>query len=321
MSRFFRSGAGALVLHLVCSILLAAAVSPWIHRAGKSLAAAHPVSEEEASNPIEWLAAAAGRSDFDRFFDRSLLLCALLLIPFLIHRLRRLPGSDADHPSLTPLLPKSRRLVHLTFGLVLAGGLLWGLGEVLQMFGGFETKESRGFSRWASKALMPTFFASVIEEWLFRGLILGLWLRALPTGKAIVACSLLFAAVHFLKPPESWTATDGNSPTAGFELLGAVVGQWLNPSFFIREFLALFLIGLILAVARVRTRSLWLPIGLHAGWILAFKSFNLFHRRVPMEEFPAIWVGEDLRSGVAPILTLCLTAALLTLFLRRQPAA
>lgn len=321
MIRFFRSGAGALVLHVVCSILLAAAVSPWIHRAGKALAAAHPVEEDEATNPVEWLAAAAGRSDFDRFFDRSLLLCALLLIPFLIHRLRRCPRTGGEEYQLVPLRPKSRRLLHLGAGIALAGGLLWGLGELLQAAGGFEVKENRGFSRWVSKALMPAFFASVIEEWLFRGLILGLWLRALPAGRAVVGCSLLFAAVHFLKPPENWSAADGNSPLAGFELLGAVAGQWLDPSFFFREFLALFLIGIILAAARLRTRSLWLPIGLHAGWILAFKSFNLLHRRVPMDEFPALWVGEDLRSGVAPIVTLCLTAALLGLFLRHRKHA
>ncbi len=321
MTRFLRSGAGALVLHLVSSILLAAAVSPWIFRAGKSLAAAYPVSKEEASNPIEWLAAAAGRSEFDRFFDRSLLLCALLLIPFLIRRLRRCPQTGAEESKLAPLRPKSRRFRHLAGGLLLAGGMLWLLGELLDLSGAFEPKESRGLSRWVSKALMPAFFASVIEEWLFRGVILGLWLRALPAGRAVLGCSLLFAAVHFLKPPDGWAVPDGASALAGFQLLGAVARHWIDPLFFFGEFLALFLIGLILAAARIHTRSLWLPIGLHAGWILAFKSFNLLHRRVPLEDFSPIWVGEDLRSGIGPIVTLLVTAALLAVSLAKEKRA
>ena len=46
-------------------------------------------------------------------------------------------------------------------------------------------------------------------------------------------------------------------------------------------FTTLFLIGLILADARLQTRSLWLPIGLHAGWILASGAFNkIAHREI-----------------------------------------
>ena len=43
-------------------------------------------------------------------------------------------------------------------------------------------------------------------------------------------------------------------------------------------FATLFLIGCILADARVLTRSLWLPIGLHAGWIFASGTFSWLAR-------------------------------------------
>lgn len=320
MLRFFKSGAGALVIHLTGSILAAALLSPWLFRSGKWLAA--KAATHDYPGAIEWLAAACGRSDFDRFFNRALILCALLLIPLLIWRLRKIPANEsAADLRLQPLRPAARKGLHLAVGIVLAGGLLWALGELLQSAGAFTAKNNRHISQLFSSALMPAFFASVIEEVIFRGLILGLWLRALPVARAILGCSLLFAVLHFLKPPDNWAEPDGGSPLAGFHLLAATTGHWLDPLFFFSEFLALFLIGLILATVRVRTRSLWLPIGLHGGWILAFKGFNLFHGRVPLKNFSPLWVGPDLRSGIWPIVTLLVTAGLLAVFLRRESPA
>ena len=60
----------------------------------------------------------------------------------------------------------------------------------------------------------------------------------------------------------------------------------------------LFLIGLILADARVVTHSLWLPIGLHAGWIFGSGAFaKLARQQVLM--FP--WIGKNMLVGVIPI--------------------
>ena len=43
-------------------------------------------------------------------------------------------------------------------------------------------------------------------------------------------------------------------------------------------FATLFLIGCILSDARVLTRSLWMPIGLHAGWIFVSGTFSWLAR-------------------------------------------
>jgi uncharacterized protein len=82
-------------------------------------------------------------------------------------------------------------------------------------------------------------------------------------------------------------------------------------------FATLFLIGWILADARVRTRSLWLPIGLHAGWILASGAFNAVARR-QVDIFP--WLGKNLLVGIVPIGMGTLTWLLMILWLKHDRA-
>ena len=78
-------------------------------------------------------------------------------------------------------------------------------------------------------------------------------------------------------------------------------------------FATLFVIGCILAVARVLTNSLWLPIGLHAGWIFASGAFSLVARQ-QIVAFP--WVGKNLLIGIVP-----LTVATVTWILMRMKYA
>lgn len=79
---------------------------------------------------------------------------------------------------------------------------------------------------------------AVLEELTFRGYLLQQFL-ACSRWFALTASSLLYAVVH-LRPQMVW-------PESGFELVG------------------LFLLGWVLATAALRTRSLYLAIGLHAS--------------------------------------------------------
>ena len=71
---------------------------------------------------------------------------------------------------------------------------------------------------------------------------------------------------------------------------------------------------LILGGVTLRTRSLWLAIGLHAGWVFGLKSFSRFTRRADRDTLP--WIGENLLDGIAPLLVLALTATAAALYLR-----
>ncbi|RYD24538.1 MAG: hypothetical protein EOP87_25920, partial [Verrucomicrobiaceae bacterium] len=70
------------------SLVLAAAIAPWIYQAGKSLAAATHAGE---MNPfLEWLGAACQRARFSRYFSRSLVFSAILLLPLLCWKIQRI---------------------------------------------------------------------------------------------------------------------------------------------------------------------------------------------------------------------------------------
>ena len=85
-------------------------------------------------------------------------------------------------------------------------------------------------------------------------------------------------------------------------------------------FTTLFLIGWFLADARVLTRSLWLPIGLHAGWIFASGAFS----RLARQEILALpWLGKNLLVGIVPLGVAGLTWIIMRTWLKydRAPQA
>lgn len=302
---------------VIVSLAMAAAVTPVLHEAGKALASS--AAAEKLPAFFEWLGAASGRAKLGRYFSRSLLLSALVLLPFLFWRLRAISAGGA-----APLakLPAGVALVQVVTGFAIAGGLLWGMGWVIQHLGAYVPDPTPPpFGKVLKKALPATLVAPLLEEWLFRGLLLGLWLKHSKPLVAMLGTSLVFGFIHFLEPPEGMVIADPGSPWAGFELLGKIVFHFADPRFFVTDFATLFGIGMILAWARLRTGALWFSIGLHAGWILAFKTYNLLYRDVDGHPLHPWGVGDSLRSGLIPMATLLLTAVICHFVLPRKTAA
>lgn len=114
---------------------------------------------------------------------------------------------------------------------------------IVTVFRGFQFSIAPTVS---SVAFVKTFFGSAVifilaaaaEEMLFRGYPLQTMMRALPFLVAVIPSSVLFAYVHLDNPNVAWGFTFINTTLAGF---------WL-------------------AVAYLRTRSLWFPLGLHWAW-------------------------------------------------------
>ncbi len=155
-----------------------------------------------------------------------------------------------------------------------------------------------------------------IEEVFFRGLILDRLHEARRPLLANFISSALFAVLHFLKGDDR-TVQQINW-ASGFVSLGHSFGQFSQPMLIIGAFATLFLIGWILADARLRTKTLWLSIGLHAGWIFGNGIFNrLAHRRV----LALPWLGRNLLIGLIPLAVCLLTWGIVTLFLRRRSPA
>jgi len=86
-----------------------------------------------------------------------------------------------------------------------------------------------------------------------------------------------------------------------------------SPALLVLGLASLLVAGWILGECTVRTRSLWLPIGLHAGWVFSQQTTNLLLQ--PTWADPAgflPWVGPNLVSGAVPTGLLPVVALLLT---------
>ena len=80
----------------------------------------------------------------------------------------------------------------------------------------------------------------------------------------------------------------------------------------------------MLAVARLRTGSLWLPIGLHAGWIFGLKIFSAYFastRELSQGDWLP-WIGANIKIGVTPLIIVSFTGVLVAwLFKKVGPDA
>ena len=303
-----------MLLWVAASLVLAAVLVPWLYQIGKNFA------DFTAANGnvglLGWLGSALRRADFGRYFNRSLLLAALLLLPLLFRRLRRLRRLENAPPVVRTAGCWQRGILLWATGVITAGGVVWALGMILAQVGTFQNTSSQPtLPLLLNKVAMPAIAVSVVEEWLFRGLLLGLWLRVSRPAAACIGTSLVFAFVHFLNPPPGYAINDPMAIFSGFEWLGGILQHFTDPLFIAADFLTLFGVGMVLAGARIRSGHLWLPIGLHCGWVIAFKVFNLTHIKLADGPVGSVLIGESLRTGLLPLAALALTAGICHLLL------
>jgi len=171
------------------------------------------------------------------------------------------------------------------------------------------------YGRLAWQVPLTALLVSVIEELLFRGALQGAVRKTTVDGFALVVVAILFAAVHFLKPPGSQIAPADIQWWSGLAVLPDTLRMFRQPGLLLGGFTTLLLAGLILGYARDRTKSLWMPIGLHAGWIVGEKGMAAVLRHAVA--WP--WLGPDLPNtvvGLAPVLTLVVTWVIVWLMAR-----
>jgi CAAX protease family protein len=247
--------------------------------------------------------------DFDRFFHRAILIAAALLLWPLL-RVSNVRGlGDLG------LAPNSHWGRDVGVGVLLSVIPLLFCGALLISTHAYSFRHVFVWRRLGT-VLLAAITVPFIEETFFRGIVLGLLLR---TGRKLLpmaVVSAIFAAVHFLKGSErerpivTWTS--------GFQSIGDAFAGFGDPMMVLAAFATLFLIGCILADARVLTRSLWLPIGLHAGWIFASGTFSWLARR-QMVALP--WLGKNLLVGIIPLGLSAVTWIVMRLWLRHDRAS
>jgi CAAX protease family protein len=244
----------------------------------------------------QWLIAhgilpSLARYDFESYFHRAILIAALVLLWPLFRALRVRSWRDLG------LERNSRAAADLGAGFVIAAIPLLCCGAVLLVLPFYSVRHPLLW--WKMPAVLGAVLAvPILEELLFRGFIFGVLLRSCSRSKALLIVSALFSIVHFLKPDGASIATDAVRWFSGFVSLGHSFWQFGDFLLVVGGFVTLFIVGCILADARLVTRSLWLPIGLHAGWIFAN---GLFSKMAHRDAIALPWLGRDLLTGLVPL--------------------
>lgn len=152
------------------------------------------------------------------------------------------------------------------------------------------------------------------EEALFRGVLLRRSIADFGMAGGLAITTGLYAAVHAI-------GKGGKEPVvdvwSGVRRTRALFAPVVDPAHR-RELVGLVLFGSLLAAARLRTGSLWLPIGLHAAWVAMFRVGRLF---VVIRETPVWLVGPGwppLVGGAAGWLAVAVSALLLLLAAGRR---
>ena len=283
----------AITAYLLGVLLMGALLAPALFWAGQAAGGWHSLG---------WLR----HTDFQRYFDRAMLLAALGLLWPAVRALRvtgiRELGLERD----------PRRWPNVAFGFVAAAAMLGLLAVLLCQA---EVYEPRLHFAWGTlgSMMIAALGAAVLEELLFRGALLGLVQRTTTPRSALAFVSALFAVVHFLKPPPHIIAGPAVNWASGFSMLPYAFSQFDEPRLVLSGFTTLFAIGWILGEARQRTRSLWLSIGLHTGWVFGLKCFAASTRHY-LES--SLLFGENAFTGLGPLAIVCLTGLLVRTWLR-----
>ncbi|GHB90018.1 CPBP family intramembrane glutamic endopeptidase [Cerasicoccus arenae] len=291
------------------ALLFAGLIAPLVYFAMQSIA---------GSDPDGWAASLTARS-FDKFVDRCRYVPILILLPWLMLVVGLL-GRSQGFLAANDLRNRPGSGIWFICSLMLGLGL-GGLIFTLQLlFTWFWPGDVNGAGEWfvvIGGAALSAILVALIEEILFRSLIFRLFYTGFKPGKAILFSSMIYAYLHFSAPAE-FLAGPNAAPGffAGLQIaLLNAVGAFLN--FDILEFANYTSLGALLCVLYLRARSLWAPIGLHAGVVFIML---LYQRTVWVfpDELRWLFAGGGLTDGLLPLI---LTLALTLLFAIRLPVS
>jgi membrane protease YdiL (CAAX protease family) len=282
-----------ILAYLIGVVVLGATLAPWLFWAGQS--ASH----------FKYLGFLAN-TDFQRFFNRSILVSAFLLLIPLVRWIgpQRLQNLGLrKNPRWGP---------HLLGGFLISGCTISALGACLVALDICELKDPFPW-----QLLPPIFLTAIsvafIEETLFRGALLGLVRQTVSIAPAAIFVSALFSIVHFLNPARE--KIDVVHWYSGFELIPHAFWKFSEPLTVLGGFITIGILGLLLAHATIRTSSLWLGIGIHSGLIFAKMGFNKVTKKI---QDISPWFTGDITVGIGSILILLLLWLMIWMIYLRQ---
>ena len=241
----------AFVVALPAGMLLAALAAPWVQQALAPLAVF----------PLH------------RVFSRLTMLAVILIMAWLVWRNglgdRRTLGYSGPWPDFL-------RRVAMGFAAGIGLMLLAVVPLMLLDVREWNARVPVAWSGWlllALKGLGSGIAVALIEETFFRGAMQGALQRAGALRLAVFAVPVYYAAVHFLGRATS-VPFDEVDALSGFTAMAGFFAGFADPLRILDAFVALWFVGLLLALVRLRWGSLAGCIGLHAGFVAVIAVFR-----------------------------------------------
>ena len=203
---------------------------------------------------------------YSRVFDRVFMVVVIIGILMMRHSLQL--GELAKQ-----LYPRALRVVgyELLLGFISAVLVFVPFYASIVQLAGYEWagRSATQVIIKSARILPIAFLIAFIEECVFRGLVLNSFKQTFGVRMALVVSSLVYSFVHFVSPIKSYVYP-GFSIFEGFQYIWEVLYRMFTIEVW-PSYLGLFLVGLILGLIYLRTSSIYLCVGIHAGWISVIK--------------------------------------------------
>ena len=267
-----------LAIYLIAVFVGGALLAPWLYLLTQWSAQHWPALGGVAKNP------------FSRFVVRSLLGLAIIgLWPLL-------RGCGMRHRREMGLEVSGRALLNLALGFVIGFASLTAVAGLAILCGARTANLSQTgpeMMQIITGATATAAVVAVLEELIFRGALFGILRKATVWPVALIVSSAIYAALHFLQKPAVPVSIDWLS---GFRMLPDLFRSQPGGLEFIPAYFTLLVAGAILALAYQRTGTLFMSIGLHAGWIFWLTAYRSLTREAPSAH-RAIWGTDKLIDG------------------------
>jgi membrane protease YdiL (CAAX protease family) len=252
------------------------------------------------------LATAGFHFPFPRIFDRTMMLMMLAVIIVLARPLRvrsLLADGFRDLASRWPEIVRGLILALIVMAILFACAI--GSGA----HGGANLERLHRLPSF----LLQAAAVAIIEEGFFRAFLQGGLTIDISRRGALVLSSAIYSLSHLIRSPARFYVI-GFHPMAGLHNLAGSTTQLSHPSTAIPALIGLFLLGLVLGEAFIVSESVYLPLGLHAGFVLGMKSWPALLTpggvsppwwiagvgRFPLISAPASWIAAIVVLAILP---------------------
>ena len=217
---------------------------------------------------------------FHKLISYTSTLCGLLLLGLWLRHENRLSLETVGFIKSAPATTVAQMFTGFIAGII----IIVILTTALLLLGIHQIEPDITFNPAAGgRIIMSALFAGamvgIIEETLYRGVLFGGLLTRIRAPGTILLSSIIYSGVHFLK----FGGVSADLPItwfSGVQLLPGAFYQFTDPAI-IDAFLSLFAFGVLLAMVRLKSGTLYQCMGLHAGVVATLKIVNKTTDYVP----------------------------------------